>query len=118
MAGAQLDHTGACTIDAGSGDGPGSFACGSITCGPTQICVNPCCGGARLCEPLPDGGVCLGGACTLPGGAAGCYSTCTPPPAYCVDVPASCGATPTCGCLTSGTCCTQINGRQALCLCA
>src|ERR1043166_3984329 len=53
-----------------SGGDASSFACGSITCGPNQLCVHDCCGGAPT-----DGG------------------SCTPPPPTCLDIPAACGDT-------------------------
>jgi hypothetical protein len=111
MASAQLDHKGACN---GTG-----FACGTMTCGTSQLCVRPCCGGAPpQCQPF-DGGTCPAGAtpCQGPGGA-GCAISCTPPPPYCIDTPASCGATPTCSCIPSTACCGVISGHDVACLCA
>lgn len=52
------------------------FSCGSQTCGATQICVQPCSGVDSGRPVLPR----------------------------CIDAPASCGATPSCGCLTPGIC--------------
>jgi hypothetical protein len=71
--------------------GGGSFSCGTAVCGASQVCVVPCCGGS------PN-------------------FTCTPPPPYCLDVPAACGGTPTCSCLAP-TCCSRLNGKQVQCAC-
>jgi hypothetical protein len=47
----------------GAGSAGGSSSCGSQTCGATQYCVNPCCGGnAPACMVKPDGGTCPAGA--------------------------------------------------------
>ena len=111
-AGAQLDHTGACNSAGG--------ACGTMTCGASQLCIRPCCGGtAPECVPN-DGGGCPTGAmvCLRPGGGVGCATPCTPPPPYCIDTPASCGSTPTCTCIAGTACCTLISGRDVQCLCA
>jgi hypothetical protein len=110
---------GAAGTGAGGAAG-GSFSCGDVICGPTQVCVIQCCGGFPLCNPpRPDGGTCPTGtsACTSSTGTQGCTVPCTPPPRYCVDVLPSCGATLTCGCLPTGTCCSIISGRQSLCSC-
>jgi hypothetical protein len=107
---------GAAGTGAGGAAG-GSFSCGDVTCGPTQVCVIQCCGGVPLCDPRPDGGVCTTVNCTTATGMPGCTRACTPPPRYCVDVNSTCGATLTCGCLPTGTCCSVISGRQALCAC-
>jgi hypothetical protein len=71
---------------------PGTpFACGSATCGATQYCIHPCCGGVAMCIEKPEGGTCPAG--TTPGqcspsGQEGCIGgNCTPPPPYCVDDP-------------------------------
>lgn len=88
-------------VDAGVPTG-----CGGATCAATDLCIHPCCGGAGpVCMPTPDGGPCdTGEACTLPDGANGCRTICTPPPPYCAPVPPA-------GCMidTSG---------EVLCLCA
>lgn len=47
--------------DASTASDASSFACGTVTCGPTQLCVHPCCGGA------------------------GGQDACTPPPSFCID---------------------------------
>ncbi|MEI8258043.1 MAG: hypothetical protein WCJ30_20395 [Deltaproteobacteria bacterium] len=52
------------------------FSCGNQTCGATQICVQPCSG--------VDSG--------------------TPVLPRCMDAPAGCGPTPTCGCISPGIC--------------
>jgi hypothetical protein len=71
------------------------FACGSMTCGASQYCVIPCCGGAApACFPLAGDGTCPAGShsgcnwnppqCTTP--ASCCqYDNCSPPPPYCSD---------------------------------
>jgi hypothetical protein len=104
-------------VGGAGGAAGGSFSCGDVTCGPTQVCVIQCCGGVPLCDPRPDGGVCTTVNCTTATGMPGCTRACTPPPRYCVDVNSTCGATLTCGCLPTGTCCSVISGRQALCAC-
>ena len=71
-------------------DGP--FACGKETCGVTQYCIQPCCGGAPpQCIDKPEGGTCPSGfheGCSF-GGCSGvecCEADpCTPPPPYCSD---------------------------------
>jgi hypothetical protein len=67
----------------------GPYACGSITCGPGEYCVHPCCGGdAPLpCTPMPDSGMCPVGThaeyCRSLS-AQGCVDDpCKPPPPYC-----------------------------------
>jgi len=85
---------------ASAGAGSGPLACGSQTCGVSQYCVNPCCGGAAPgCINKPDGGACPTGThpgCTFGGGqCAGIdccqFDPCTPPPPYCSDkVPVGC----------------------------
>ena len=85
------------TTDAGDDAPPpadGPFACGTQTCGPTQYCIHPCCGGAPpACIEKPEGGSCPAGyhdGCSY-GGCAGVscceMDPCTPPPPYCADVP-------------------------------
>jgi len=104
-------------VTGAGGAAGGSFSCGDVTCGPTQVCVIQCCGGVPLCDPRPDGGVCTTVNCTTATGMPGCTRACTPPPRYCVDVNPTCGATLTCSCLPTGTCCSVFSGRQALCAC-
>ena len=104
-------------VTGAGGAAGGSFSCGDVTCGPTQVCVIQCCGGVPLCDPRPDGGVCTTVNCTTATGMPGCTRACTPPPRYCVDVNPTCGATLTCSCLPTGTCCSVLSGRQALCAC-
>jgi len=67
-------------------DAGGPIACGSTTCGATQYCVQPCCGGAEpACEPLPDSGICPPNTHQE---SCGCQpDPCKPPPAFCVDDP-------------------------------
>ena len=94
-----------------------SFACQNLTCGPTQVCIIPCCGGAPpLCVPLPDGSPCNGTQCFVKGSQRGCAIPCTPPAPYCADPPAACGSNVDCNCL--GTCCGIVNERQIRCTCA
>ena len=79
VAGAQLDHRGAC--------GGAGVACGSLTCTAGELCVHRCtCGGpAPSCNPPPDGGACPVGTtqCRTPGGAPGCARACMNPPPHC-----------------------------------
>lgn len=89
-------------------DGP--FACGSQTCGATQLCVHPCCGGtAPPCEPALDGGACPAGFHpdpSCPQQSGGCRADpCTPPPPYCTDKVTEPG-------------CTLTQGHDVMCLCA
>jgi len=72
------------------------ISCGTSTCGPSQYCVIPCCGGAApMCFPAPsDGSTCPTGShagcsthfgtCAQP---ANCcqFDDCTPPSPYCTD---------------------------------
>jgi hypothetical protein len=115
-AGVPLASSGAC-----QGWEKGPISCGTMTCGPTQVCVQPGshCGAAPPCDPAPDGGTCRAGlvACTRPGGGAGCTYSCAPPPPYCLDVPVSCRSLPTCACLQPNNCnCDGIRmGRVLVC---
>jgi hypothetical protein len=89
-----------------------SFACGTTTCGASQYCLNPCCGGAPpQCIAKPPGGVCPVGFhdAMCPGGTApGCEADpCKPPPARCVDDPAK-----------EVGCTLESGGRQLICVCA
>lgn len=92
-AGAAGSSAGTAGSSAGAG---GAQSCGTTTCGPTQYCVIPCCGGApQACVQALDGGACPSG--TVPGcfsapsytcvNAANCCqpAPCTPPPPYCSD---------------------------------
>ena len=86
-------------------DGGGPFACGTTTCNGTQICVHPCCGGAMICAPLEDGGVCGPGlqiTQTCPG-TAPCGNVCMPAPPYCG---------------TSSQCMGAVMGRDCYLVCA
>ena len=77
----------------GAGDRP--FPCGSTSCGASQYCVIPCCGGtAPACFPESGDGACPTGShsgcssnpgmCTSP--AKCCqFDPCMPPPPYCSD---------------------------------
>ena len=111
-AGAGAGSGGASAGSGGAGAGAGGggpLSCGSQTCGATQYCVEPCCGGnLPACVVKPDGGTCPAGThqgcsngvqCMNPSDC--CQSDpCTPPPPYCRDeVPAGClldGGTRTC----------------------
>ena len=70
------------------------FSCAKTLCiRGSQVCVHPCCGGARpQCLPKPDAGPCPEGTregCSS--GEAGCETTCTPDPPYCTETaPAGC----------------------------
>ena len=77
------------------GAGGEPLACGSMTCGASQYCVIPCCGGtAPACFPASSDGTCPTGShsgcnsnlgqCTSP--ASCCqYDPCSAPPPYCSD---------------------------------
>ena len=77
----------------------GSISCGSETCTATQICVQPCCGGAD---------------------AGGC----TPDPPYCVERTAvecsGCDVTgsPSSNCNHAPDCFGMITGQELACICA
>jgi hypothetical protein len=119
---------------AGTGGAGGAVACGGVTCGSNQVCVQPSCGGGvAVCTPLGDAGDCPTGwtmtnLCPIAGGAGCVPPPCTPPAPKCVDLPAACGGTPTCGCLPANVCalpngqyggsCVTANGKQVLCLSA
>jgi hypothetical protein len=79
-----------------TGGAGGGGACGGIDCTSAQVCVHPQC---LNCAP-PQ------------------------PPPFCVDVPSSCGATPTCACFPFTICqrdrqaagvCISINARNLMC---
>jgi hypothetical protein len=80
-----------------SGDSSGPAACGTMTCGPTQFCVHPCCGasGQPLCWAPTDAGTCPVGYSPVNdfcGPGFGCVSDqCMPVPRpHCVDTPPQC----------------------------
>ena len=124
--------TGACY----TGGCPGVFCppsdagrCGARACTGSELCVHPSCGGAPpFCDPLPDGGTCPSGwtyrALCNSGQVQGpgCEPPpCTPPAAYCLTRPASCGATPTCACLPADVCngggsCGAVGGSDVVCV--
>lgn len=82
--------------------------CGTKTCTGSEICVQPCCGGAPpQCLPLPDGGTCPSGSVACSAGRPGCYTPCVPPPAFCH---------PRTEPLPGG--CRLGNDGQVICLCA
>jgi hypothetical protein len=92
-------------------------ACGASSCGPRQICVQPCtCGGAFICTPRPDGGTCPGGPCPS-GGANECAPVCNNPPPSCMDLPAACDGTPSDTCLAGQICPGVRSGRFLSCAC-
>ncbi len=75
--------------DGSSNDGP-LLACGTTTCGATEYCIHPCCGGANECVPLDDGGLCAPGLVmsTMCSSQAPCsMPPCVPPPPYCTTDP-------------------------------
>jgi hypothetical protein len=92
---------------AGSG-GDGLIVCGSQSCGASQYCVMPCCGGPRpQCLAKPDAGACPAGThsgCTI--GVGDCAS-----PADCCEDDPCVAAAPYCsdqaptGCLIQGRAC-------------
>jgi hypothetical protein len=108
-------------------DPDSSFACGSVVCGPGQVCVHPCCGGtAPPCTARPDGGACPSGwqavaACSgidVPGCQA---PMCTPPPAFCFIPSPACRSDAACGCFDTactGGGCWIVTGRVVMCGCA
>jgi hypothetical protein len=67
----------ACTGECPCRDGGTGTPCGSAVCTPGEVCVTPGCGGA----PVPDAGACM-------------------PPSTCQPLPAACGSSPTCDCMT------------------
>ncbi|HET7542414.1 MAG TPA: hypothetical protein VFK05_21240 [Polyangiaceae bacterium] len=95
---------GASGANAGSGGGA-PLACGSTTCGASQYCVIPCCGGtAPSCFPASSDGKCPAGshsgcttnptACTSPSSCCQ-QDDCSPPPPYCSDAkPTMCFPSP------------------------
>ncbi len=113
------NHT-AALADAGT-----TQACGVTTCGASQICVHPCCGGAPpQCEAASDAGTCAFGPCNVPGSALPCSQRpCSPPAPYCVTVPTSCGGAASCGCLGADVCrgagsCGAVGADGVSCVCA
>jgi len=87
QAGSSGAHSG------GAGGEP--LACGSMTCGASQYCVIPCCGGtAPACFPASSDGTCPTGShsgcnsnlgqCTSPVSCCQ-YDPCSAPPPYCSD---------------------------------
>jgi hypothetical protein len=110
--------------EGGAPDSAGSFACGTTTCLPGQLCVHPCCGGpAPPCIPTADSGPpCPQGweyvyAC--PGYPNyGCQApACTPAAPFCIDGAAQCSTACGCSAPTCGTC-PPASGRDVQCLCA
>ena len=110
--GSNAGHGGASGSAAGGGSSAGAGgaqSCGGTTCGPTQYCVIPCCGGtAQPCFQAPDGGTCP------PGSSLGCFMgssfTCTSPaaccqPAPCVPPSPYCSDKLPTGCLQEGRTC-------------
>jgi len=102
--GANAAGAGSSGANAG-GAGGEPLACGSMTCGASQYCVIPCCGGtAPACFPASSDGTCPTGShsgcnsnpgqCTSP--ASCCqYDPCTAPPPYCSDAtPTFCFSSP------------------------
>ncbi len=75
--------------------GPEAVACGNMTCGVNQVCVEPCYWGIS-CVPKSSNGICPPGTasqspgCSDAGGSPGCTASGQP---ACVDLPASCDLT-------------------------
>ena len=99
-------------VDGGSASTEGP-SCGDTVCTAAQLCVRPTCGGGTPpCLPPLDGGACPAGRiyaslCVpgLPERGAGCtFPPCEAPPPFCIDLPAACGAKPTCACLPYNVC--------------
>ena len=98
---------------ASAGGTGGSVPCGTTVCTSSELCVRGSCAfilGTKPCNlSLPDGGQCPSGStyilfCPNITGP-GCYqSACTTPDPYCLPIPTSCGATPTCSCLPTDVC--------------
>jgi hypothetical protein len=116
-AGVPVASPGAC-----QGWEKGPIGCGTMTCGPSQVCVQPGgqCGLPPPCTPAPDGGACPAGlvACIdLTTQRPGCTYNCAPQPPYCLDVPAICHGLPDCDCLRPDHCyCAWIKlGRMVMC---
>jgi hypothetical protein len=93
------------------------FVCGEHVCGPGQVCIHPCCGGAApTCHPLPDGGRCdvnemYLSSCAAPG-VGGCIPfNCVPPPAFCANVSAPCA------CPSGSSCLPASASGDVSCLC-
>ena|SRR5688572_5688530 len=92
----STDDDGATGTNGTSEDTGSPVACADAMCGPQEVCVLPCCGGAPpACEPLPAGGECPKGS-TVVGPeqcAFGCdadmccmpFGDCEPAPPYCAD---------------------------------
>lgn len=87
-------HAGASGANTG-GENGGPLPCGGTTCGASQYCVIPCCGGAPpACVPMSSDGNCPAGThsgcsfnfgqCTSPGDCCQ-YDPCIPPAPYCAD---------------------------------
>ncbi|HEV3190726.1 MAG TPA: hypothetical protein VGY54_09540 [Polyangiaceae bacterium] len=100
--------------DSASRDGSDAntgFACGTNICTAAQACVYSSGGGPPAnCSPTNDAGQCPTGfsymlTCPNLGNGPGCNAPIsTPAPMGCLDLPASCGVTPTCGCFPSTAC--------------
>lgn len=115
---------------AAGGAGAQGTPCGSTgTCSAGQVCVHPSCGGGTAsCERMLDGGQCPSGwtytgSCASSGGPGCEPPPCTPPAAYCADVPSACSGSPTCSCLPANVCtenggsggCQFTNGSDVSC---
>jgi hypothetical protein len=108
-------------------DGGATFLCAEATCSATEICVHLSCAPPQ-CMALPAEGCpsgwsevpqCPGGSSTAPGcQTASCGGPYWP---FCVELPAACGATPSCGCLHDvcsnvTASCGDVDGRDVTCL--
>ena len=117
----------------GSGGSGGFPACGTQVCSTNQICVHPtCAGGVPLqCAALNDAGACPSGwtydaqCASMPSPKPGCRPPpCVDPPAFCTNIPSSCGSNLTCSCLptticnNSGSCGLIQNGNSVICMSA
>ncbi|SRR5258708_3275137 len=109
----------AADADDGSVGGDASALCGDASCSATQLCAYQS-GGPVQCVPLNDAGGCSAPAmymssCTSLGNRPGCYVDFPPRPVRCVDIPPSCGTSPTCSCLSPDPC-SSICGGGSQCL--
>jgi len=118
----------------GASGGSGGFpACGTQVCAANQFCVHPTCGGGvpLPCAALNDAGACPSGwtydaqCASMPSPKPGCRPPpCVDPPAFCTNIPSSCGSNLTCSCLptticnNAGSCGLIQNGNNVICMSA
>jgi len=92
------------------GTSDAGFACGTQACTAAQACVYSYGGTPANCSPTNDAGGCPVGftystSCPNLANRPGCNAAARPPaPVGCIDIPASCGVTPTCACLPATAC--------------